>query len=140
MRKLVAGFTLTELLIVMTIVAILVSIAIPSYSEYMRRGRRMDAQSYMQEVAARQQHFLVDRRAYSTSLSASGGAGGLGMTIPTNVSTYYTLALSASNVAGAPPTFVVTATPVGSQTGERCGELTLTSSGVKTAAGAGNCW
>ncbi|MEO7853788.1 MAG: type IV pilin protein [Rubrivivax sp.] len=133
------GFTLIELMITVAIIAILASIALPSYQEYVRRGRRADAQSFLQEVAARQQHFLLDRRAYGTDITTATSAGGLGMTIPTNVSGFYGVAMVTDNAA-APPIFNLTATPSGSQAYEKCGTLTLDSRGVKAASGAGTCW
>lgn len=45
--KLSAGFTLIELLIVVAILGILYSVAMPSYIEHMERSRRADIQQVM---------------------------------------------------------------------------------------------
>ena len=133
------GFTLIELMITVAIIAILAAIALPSYESYVRKGRRADAQSFMQEVVARQQHFLLDRRAYGSGLTTATSAGGLGMTVPSNVSGFYGVVMATDN-AVAPPIFTVTATPSGKQAYEPCGTLTINQSGAKTASGTGTCW
>jgi type IV pilus assembly protein PilE len=133
------GFTLIELMITVAIVAILAAVAMPNYQDYVRKGRRADAQAFLQEVAAKQQHFLVDRRAYSGSITDAPSAGGLGLTLPSAVTPHYDIALAADNAAR-PPTFTVTATPKGSQAPEKCGTLTVNHLGNKTASGTGTCW
>ena len=48
------GFTLIEVMIVVVIVAILASIAFPSYQRYVLRSHRVEAQALLSEAAARQ--------------------------------------------------------------------------------------
>jgi type IV pilus assembly protein PilE len=134
-----SGFTLIELMIAVAAIAILAAIAFPNYQEYVRRGRRADAQSFLQEIAARQQHFLVDRRAYSASVTDAPSAGGLGLSLPTAVSPFYSIALVTDNAAR-PPTFTVSAAPKGTQSTEKCGTLSVNARGVKAASGVGTCW
>lgn len=118
------GFTLVELMIVVAIVGILASIAIPSYVEYVKKGRRAAAQSHLMEIAQREQQYLLDARTYAASLTT------LGITTPTDVANYYTIQV---NVADAPPSFTITATAQGTQTSD--GNLTLDSTGAKTPTG-----
>lgn len=138
-RRPVRGFTLIELMITVAIIAILAAIALPSYQEYVRKSRRGDAQSFMSEIVARQQHFLLDRRAFSDSITNAPASGGLGMTIPANVSTYYTVTMATDN-STSPPSFSVSAAPTGSQTGEKCGTLSIDHRGSKAATGGAGCW
>ena len=140
-RKSISGFTLIELMITVAIIGILAAVALPSYQQYVRKARRADVQSLMSEIAVKQQHFLVDRRAYSESITSALTAtpAGLGMTIEQKVSNYYDLSMATDNTVN-PITFLITATPKSSQSTETCGTLTLNHAGVKTASGSGSCW
>ena len=59
------GFTLIELMIVVVIVAILAAIAIPSYSDYVTRGRVPDATSNLATKRVKIEQFFQDNRTYS---------------------------------------------------------------------------
>lgn len=132
------GFTLMELMIAVVIVAILAAVALPLYTDQIRKGRRADAQSLLADIVAKQQQFLLDRRAYATSVTDPPASGGLSITIPGNVSAYYSISIETSN--DPPPSFKLTATPQGEQAKEKCGTLTIDNTGVKTASGTGHCW
>jgi type IV pilus assembly protein PilE len=62
----------------------------------------------------------------------------LGLSIPANIASYYAVTMTTSN--SAPPSFTITATPQGTQALEKCGTLTITNTGSKSATGTGNCW
>jgi len=125
------GFTLTELVVVMAIAAILAAIAIPNYSEYVMRSNRSSAQAFITDVATRQAQFFLDRRTYATSVAA------LNMPVPTEVANRYTVAIAV--VDGPPLAYTVRATPTGPQLKDRCGALTIDQAGNKTAD-ATHCW
>jgi len=120
------GFTLIELMITVAIVAILASVAYPSYQQYIIRGKRAAAQAEMMDIANRQQQFLLANRSYASkaTLEASG------YTLPTEVGANYTYDIALG--AGAVPSFTITFTAKGSQVSD--GSLGLTSAGVKTPA------
>jgi type IV pilus assembly protein PilE len=126
-----AGFTLIELMVVMTVVAILAAIAIPNYSDYIKRGHRADMQAFMAAVAGQQKAHFLDKRSFSTTLSGLGS-----MSVPASLAPRYDFTLAADNAA-TPPSFTLTAAPKGAQTGEQCGTLTLQSNGARLPAG---CW
>jgi type IV pilus assembly protein PilE len=134
--RLDAGFTLIELMVTMAIVAILAAIAYPSYIQYVVRGNRAAAESFLLEVSTLQERFLVDNRAYAPSLATLGYTS-----VPSTVSSAYQITVNV--VPGPPPSYVLTATPAGSQAANdtACGTLTLSATGDKTASGGGTgCW
>lgn len=59
-----AGFTLVELMIVVAIVGILSAIAIPSYQDYIIRGRIPDATSNLAGKRVQMEQFYQDNRTY----------------------------------------------------------------------------
>ena len=131
MKRARHGFTLIELMITVAIVAILAAIAWPSYQAHVLKSRRAETQAHLMALAARQQQFLIDTRAYAGELAT------IGISAPTNVAAAYTLVLTAPAVVT--PSFTLTATPVGGQSREPCGTLSINNTGTKTAASS-SCW
>ena len=65
MRHPSAGFTLTELMIVVVIVAVLAAIAVPAYQGYTREARRADAHNALLMLANQQEKSYVANNAYT---------------------------------------------------------------------------
>jgi len=81
-----AGFTLIEVMIVVAIIAILSAIAMPVYSDYIRRGRIPEATSYLSAQQVKMEQWFQDNQYYYKSASATSTcADG---TVPTG--TYFT--------------------------------------------------
>lgn len=143
------GFSLIELMIALVIVAVLASIAVPNYRQYILKSHRAEAKAALLAVAAAQERFYLQNNSYTTNLT--GGAGdvppGLGIvdydtsTTP-DVETenlWYKIEVTTPNANA----FSVTATPIGKQTDDKkCTSFTLTSAGTKSSTGtAGDaCW
>lgn len=128
-------------MIAVAIVGILAAVALPSYQDYIRKARRADAQTFMMEVVARQQHFMVDRRAYAISITGAPSSNGLGLVVPADVANYYDVGLNpATDNTAKPPIFTVEAKPKGNQAYDKCATLTINQTGSKTASGTGSCW
>lgn len=126
------GFTLIELMMAVVVIGILVAVAMPSYQDYVRRGHRTAAQAFLMDVAQRQQQYFMDNRGFTDATAT------LGMTTPTDVASRYTITIALD--AGPPASFSASAAPVGAQTQDTCGTLTLTSAGAKTSSSGSNCW
>ena len=80
MRNRVKGVTLIELMTVVVIVAILASIAVPSYRRYLVRSQRTDATTALLRISAGEEKFLVQNGKYTTDLTSKPTDGGLGLT------------------------------------------------------------
>jgi type IV pilus assembly protein PilE len=129
------GFTLIELVIVVAIVAILAAIAVPSYHSYVMHGNRNAAEGVMLDMAAAEERYLIDNRAYTNSNSQLGYG-----TLPDTVGSNYNIAVATSSAL--PPSYTITATPIGSQVSDTaCNVLSLDNSGHKSATGTSTqCW
>ena len=78
-----SGFTLVELMIVVTIVSILSAIAVPMYSQYVRRGKITEATSSLSELRLRAEKFFADNRTYVGFNQTIGNARYFGYTCVT---------------------------------------------------------
>lgn len=152
-KKNQAGFTLIELMIVVVVIAILASVAIPSYTGYITDARRQGAVQEMLKIASAQEQFFMDNKAYASTLVALGydaqpiGTDVNGAIVPaTDASAMYNFAISSTttSTSGLIRAYTVSASPKAAQYDRdtECATLTLTEAGVKKAAGVINsdCW
>ena len=135
------GFTLIELMIVVSIIAIIAAFAYPTYTESVAKSRRADAQSALTGLASAMERFYTTNSTYVGAGQEGSGSSGAPIAglypsqAPLDGSNkFYNLTLAASATA-----YTVTATPTGGQTGDRCGAFSLTSTGVKNASET-DCW
>jgi len=132
------GFTLIELMTIVVIVGILAAIAIPSYTQYIQRANRNEAQQTLLEAAAFLQRCFTQNNDYRCALPA-----GFAQTPAAPAAAKYNIAISAGGGVGS-TTYTLTATRAGTMSGDECGDLTLTHTGVRGAVNntrdAAECW
>ncbi|TLZ44893.1 MAG: prepilin-type N-terminal cleavage/methylation domain-containing protein [Gammaproteobacteria bacterium] len=145
------GFTLIELMVVVAIVTILFSIAIPSYMSYIRQSRRTEAKTAVLDLAGREERFLSTNPTAYTDVPANLGYTGFGAGNPVGSGYYYLTVCSPATVACAPnppatPSYSIMATPVATQSqanDAQCTSFSVDSTGQQFATGTGGtayCW
>lgn len=128
-RRAASGFTLIEVLIAIAIVAILTSIALPSYSAYIKRSKVPAGLDALQSYFTRMEQRFQDSGSYVSGTACA-------ITLPTVQN--YTLSCT---VAGS--TYTATATGTGTLSGYT---YTINSSGTRTTTAhpkglpGSNCW
>jgi type IV pilus assembly protein PilE len=139
-----AGFTLVELMVSILVATILITIAVPSYTNQIRQSRRTDARTAVLDLAQREERYMSTNSSYTTSPANLGYAGA---TFPVNLGdNYYQLnvcvstALPCTGTATTGTAFLITATAINAQANDTtCLNLYVDSQGNQTATSS-NCW
>jgi type IV pilus assembly protein PilE len=146
MKQSPQGFTLIELMITVAIIGILAAIAYPSYQEYIKKSRRVDAEGVMLGLANAMERHFTETNSYAGAagtalVPADTGTPGI-YTIPAKTATYYGVTISIATASS----YTLSSAPTGAQSADKCGTLTLTHTGVKAVTSANNgitaadCW
>jgi type IV pilus assembly protein PilE len=144
-----AGFTLIELIITISIIAILAAIAFPNYTSYVIRSNRSVARGVLVDLAAKQEVLKLQNTVYSTDFTYLAGVSGTSYYINRSSlveatqmpDSIYQISLNPATSTA----FTLTATPVtGSPQAKdtQCTSLILASTGLRTATGSSPtlCW
>lgn len=126
------GFSLIELMVVLAIIALLVSYALPNYRQYVIKSKRAVAQNKILEIAGMYEKFYANTNSYPVGLSG----GGTSLSLPTSYleDDEYTFTVDNS---GSIWTIVGTATH-GQTDDEECPTITFTNLGTKGPYAT--CW
>jgi type IV pilus assembly protein PilE len=125
------GFTLTELMIVVVIAAILAAVGLPAYQDYSRRAKRTDATQALTHMASLQERFFSDTNGYAANATQLGYPNNT----PNSNEGYWQL-----SIAGGGAAYTLTAVPTGGHADPDCTSLTLNSVGVRSSAPQTDCW
>ncbi len=131
MRRSNRGFTLIEIMIVIAIIGIVLTIAAPSFTEYLNKGRRSEIGGVLSEQAQILERFYSKNNVYTDATGLSAG------------NDYYTITPTLTD-----QTFLLTAVRKSgsSMATDKCGDFTLTNTGVRSMVNATDglttrdCW
>jgi len=136
-----SGFTLLEILIALAVVGLLIALALPAYDRHLLRSGRLEANRELMETAADQERYRARNGSFiadALPLWAPATAGRRRVTR----GGHYEIEVRACPNRGLSRCFIATARPIGRQSRDDCGALTLSSDGLRGAANpaAANCW
>jgi type IV pilus assembly protein PilE len=135
------GFTLIELLIVVAIMGVLASLALPAYQNSVLRSGRAEAKTELIQVASDQERYFSNFNTYvddatplNTPVVASRDR--------TTQNGFYAISVAACGTGAITNCFVATATAQNDQTADACTTLTYTNTGARGATGdtTDECW
>jgi type IV pilus assembly protein PilE len=149
-----AGVTLMELLIVMLVIAVLMTIAYPSYVGQVRKSKRAVAKSALLDAANRQEQYYAGNRSYADAMNKLTGyttatvlfdADGSVTTVGTDAVYAVSVAGIDAATCGTVPCFKLQAVPQNDQANDDCGTYTITSDNTRdvsngTSTPASECW
>lgn len=71
-KRIDGGFTLIEMLIVVAVIGVLMTIALPSYNDYVTKGKMSEAMTVLSDLQTREEAYYTDNRAYAALTPRTG--------------------------------------------------------------------
>ena len=134
-----SGFTLIELMIAVAILAIVIAIAVPAYTNYVTRTNRTDGHQLLSETAQALERCFTRFGSYTATNCAIGQSGGFPIDSENG---WYSLEWTDQEIDAT--SFTLTAKPQGAQATRdqgKCDALTLSHRGERGQDGDGDrCW
>ena len=134
------GFTFIELLVVAIIVGIVALIAVPSFTNQLRKGKRSEARVALHGLMQAQEKFRSNCTQYASTLAAADSCSGASSSVNYRAGTetgLYALAISSASDTG----FSASATAQGSQVDDAaCAVMTLSVAAGNVTSGPAECW
>lgn len=140
------GFSLIEVMAVVTVIGILTALALPSFQEHVRRGHRAEARAGLLQAAQWMERVATANGVYPASIPKNGvDATPLPVSLTTVPGKRYAVSLKTATDSA----YTLVAVPSGAQADDKCGTFTLDQAsvrGITFAATAGSvdliadCW
>ena len=132
------GFTLIELMITVAIIAILSAIAMPSYLDYVRKGKRADARALLQAASIAQEKYRLSNATYASLTTLLNPPCPTAGACPSEQGNY-TLA-NPTVVSGSTYTLTANAASSSQLADTGCTAITYTVNGTSVTYGPDGCW
>jgi len=128
------GFTLIELMIVVVVIGILASIAIPSYQNHVRNAQRSDGTTALMDIRMAQERWRANNPSYTNNLADLVGIGAR------SAERRYDLEVVEGSAGATGFQATATKRADGGLTDTACSPLTLQYAAGQVTTGPEGCW